>query len=146
MLPHLSSGFIFFMLPVHAAAFSLCISWGSLEARVRHISWGSLMGVRPQSVQAQGSHRDRVELPEICILRESPNPWFFGKPGMMASLLPNNKLRFPWKGGFWIWIWEGKASICGALMGKRLTMKIWSLRWGRGGTGRQWGEKMNYFY
>lgn len=40
----------------------------------------------------------------------------------------------------------GKASTCGALMGKRSSVKIWSLCWGRGGTGREWGEKINYFY
>lgn len=52
------------MSPVHAAAFLLCVFLGSLEARVRHISWGSLMGVRLQSVQGQG------RAPKACILRD----------------------------------------------------------------------------
>lgn len=60
----------FFPSPVHDAAFSLCVFGGSLEGRVRHISRGSLMGVRPHCVQAQKSHKDRAELPKICILRE----------------------------------------------------------------------------
>lgn len=91
----------FYMCPVHAAAFSLPPFWGNPEARGRHISWSPVMRVRPWSIQ--GLHRNRAELLKICMVRAEPLTYVsVGKPDVMASILPNITLVFPWSRGFWL--------------------------------------------
>lgn len=93
----------FYLWPVHAAAFSLPPFWGTPEARWRHISWSPVTGVRSQSIQAQGLHRDRADLLKICRPGVKPLTYIsVGELDAMALLLPNNILVFPWRGGFWL--------------------------------------------
>lgn len=108
MFPHLSSGFIFSHPQFMLLPSQLCVFWGFLEAKVRHIIWGSLMGVRAQWVCPeipQGQGRDAKGL-YTGRLWENLEWWLHYSPTTNSDA-PEGRVS-----GSGFEMWEGKHLEC----------------------------------